>query len=65
MIRISKAKPPMKVVTSLEDVPEFRNEGEEAEFWATHELGGDALEAMEPLDDVLGPPESRRPGSER
>ena len=61
MIRISKTSPPMKVLESLDDLPDFKSEAEEAEFWGTHELGPAILDAMEPLDDILGPPdESRR-----
>jgi hypothetical protein len=65
MIQTSKTTPPMKVIESLDDLPDFRNEAEEAEFWATHELGGAALEKMGALDDVLGPPDSSRVPPER
>src|SRR4051794_7939783 len=33
-------------VESLDDIPPFANEDEEAEFWATHGLGGAALESL-------------------
>ena len=43
-------------------MPEFANEAEEAEFWATHSFGEELLEQMGPLDDVLPParPNTRR-----
>jgi len=33
------------VVRSAEDIPEFETEAEEAEFWATHSMGGQLLES--------------------
>ena len=60
MIRVSKTKRPTKVLESLDDLPEFKSEAEEAEFWSTHELGQKILDAMGPLDDVLGPPDPTR-----
>ena len=60
MIRVSKTKRPTKVLESLDDLPDFKSEAEEAEFWATHELGSKILDAMGPLDDVLGPPDPSR-----
>ena len=32
------------VVRSVAEIPEFASEAEEAEFWATHSMGGDLLE---------------------
>ena len=32
------------VVRSVEEIPEFESEAEEAEFWATHSIGGELLE---------------------
>ena len=60
MIRIREIKSPMKVLESWDDLPDFKSEAEEAEFWATHELGSKILDAMGPLDDVLGPPDPSR-----
>jgi len=60
MIRVSKTARPMKVVESLDDLPDFKSEADEAEFWATHELGQEILDAMGPLDDILGPPDRTR-----
>ena len=60
MIRTSKTAAPMKVLESWDDLPDFESEAEEAEFWATHELGPQILDAMGPLDDVLGPPDPSR-----
>jgi hypothetical protein len=41
------------------DVPAFANEDEEAEFWATHGLGGRALESLGTFDDEALPPPRR------
>jgi len=59
MIRPS-SKRQMVVVENLDDVPDFSSEAEEVEYWDTHELGGEALEKMGPLDDILGPPDRTR-----
>ena len=42
-------------VRSWDDVPEFANEAEEAEFWSTHGFGQGILGQMGPLDDALPP----------
>jgi len=38
------------------DVPAFANEDEETDFWATHGLGGSALESLGTFDDAALPP---------
>jgi hypothetical protein len=58
----------MKKVTRWSDVPQFLTEAEEAAFWATHELAGEALASMRtgPIDLLPEPPEAfaaRAPGS--
>jgi hypothetical protein len=50
----------MKEIQSPEEIPQFANETEEAEFWATHSLGEQFLSKMEPLpEDVLPPARPR------
>src|SRR5215208_4057968 len=50
----------MKVVQSSEEIPQFANEAEEAEFWATHSLSEAFLAKMDPLpEDVLPPARPR------
>ena len=49
----------MKVLESLEDLPEFANEAEEAEFWSTHELGEAILDQMRPIGDDEDLPPAR------
>jgi hypothetical protein len=50
----------MKEVQSPEEIPQFANEAEEAEFWATHSLSEEFLTKMEPLpEDVLPPTRPR------
>jgi hypothetical protein len=49
-----------KVVETADDIPAFKSEDEEAQFWSTHELGGELLERMGSLgEDVLPPPRTR------
>lgn len=43
----------MKEIHSFEEVPEFENEEEEAEFWATHSLGDGLLDKMERRNKLL------------
>ncbi|SDF29791.1 CopG antitoxin of type II toxin-antitoxin system, partial [Thermus arciformis] len=43
-------------VQSLEEIPEFGSEAEEARFWGEHELGEPLLEAMAPPPEGLLPP---------
>ncbi len=42
------------------DVPEFAGEDEEAAYWGTHSLAGEALESMQPgpIDLLPEPPEA-------
>lgn len=46
----------MKEVQSPEEIPQFANEAEEAEFWATHALSEALLAKMEPLPEEVLPP---------
>jgi hypothetical protein len=51
----------LPTVNDWADVPSFANEDEEAEFWATHSLGGAALESLGTFnDEALPPPRPRR-----
>lgn len=45
----------MSEVESLDDIPLFGSEGEEAEFWSTHGLGEGALEQMAPIPEGVLP----------
>jgi len=47
-------------VESLDDIPDFANEDEEAEFWATHSFGERLLDQMGPIDDGSLPPPRER-----
>ena len=46
-------------INSLDEIPDFTSEAEEAEFWSTHGLGDELLDQMGPLDDVLPPARPR------
>ncbi len=50
----------LKEIQSLEEIPDFTSEAEEAEFWATHSLGERLLDQMEPVPEDELPP-SRPP----
>jgi CopG antitoxin of type II toxin-antitoxin system len=59
---------PEKIFTtihSLEDIPSFASEDEEAAFWSTHELSEELLANMGPIDDKVLPPPRTRPVSLR
>jgi uncharacterized protein (DUF4415 family) len=54
------ARRKMKEIQSLDEVPSFKSEAEEAEFWATHSLGEKLLDRMEPIPEgELPPPRPR------
>lgn len=46
----------MQEIRDPKDIPTFANEQEEAEFWATHSLGADMLERMQPIPPGELPP---------
>lgn len=46
----------MKEISSLEEIPDFKSEEEEAEFWATHSLGDEILDKMGPVPEDELPP---------
>jgi len=47
----------METVDDFADVPDFADEGQEAEYWTTHELGDAILEQMALLpEDILSAP---------
>jgi hypothetical protein len=39
-------------INSYQDIPKFKNEDEEADFWATHCLGDQILDQMESFEDI-------------
>ena len=43
----------MEEVRSPEEIPDFENEEEEAEFWATHSLGEEFLEKVGPIPEEV------------
>jgi hypothetical protein len=54
------ARRKMKEIQSLDEIPSFKSEAEEAEFWATHSLGEKLLDQMEPIPEgELPPPRPR------
>lgn len=50
-----RTRPVAVRVESLEEIPEFQSEAEEADWWATHRLGESLLEEMGPLPDSVLP----------
>ena len=51
----------MEVLESLDDLPVFKTEAEEADFWATHELGQEILNQMGPMEPGILPPPRPEP----
>jgi ribosome-binding protein aMBF1 (putative translation factor) len=49
----------MKEINSWEEVPSFRSEAEEADFWDTHSLGPALLDEFDPVEFKQVP--GRRP----
>ena len=49
-------------VNSWDEVPAFKNEDEEADFWGTHSLGEPLLEQMRPIDTLCCARYGRRLG---
>jgi hypothetical protein len=43
-----KRTPPMTTIHSWDEVPTFRSEAEEADWWSTHDLGEELLAEMKP-----------------
>lgn len=41
----------LEEINSLEEIPEFESEAEEAEFWSTHSFGEGLLEKMKPIPE--------------
>lgn len=46
----------MKEIRSPEEIPDFENEEEEAEFWAAHSMGEEFLEKARPIPEGVLPP---------
>lgn len=45
----------MNEIQNFNEIPNFKNEHEEAEFWSTHELGSELLELMEQDGSEIAP----------
>jgi uncharacterized protein (DUF4415 family) len=53
-------KTKIRTIESLDEVPDFANESEEAHFWSTHELSAHLWATLPPADpDDLPPPRPR------
>jgi len=65
MIRDGRTERRMKVLESLDDLPVFKTEAEEADFWATHELGQEILDQMGPMEPGILPPPRVEPSPSR
>jgi len=51
-----KSRPTMNTVVRIEDIPKFKSEQEEADFWANHELGDEILNEARPVPEGILPP---------
>lgn len=55
-----RRQPQLTPVNSWDEVPQFASEAEEAEYWATHDLGDELLAQMRPVPEgELPPPRPR------
>ena len=58
-----RAKYELTVINSLDEIPHFKNEDEERDWWATHEFSDelwDSLpDASEELDEILPLPDGK------
>jgi hypothetical protein len=51
---------PMTTIRSWDEVPQFSSEAEEADYWATHDLGDELMAQMGPVPEgELPPPRPR------
>ena len=53
-------KDKLEEINSPEEIPEFKSEKEEAEFWSTHSFGEGLLEKMGPMPEGVLPPSRPR-----
>lgn len=51
----------MHTIHEMAEIPAFRSEAEEAEFWQTHEFSDELMERAEPIPDGELPPPRPRP----
>lgn len=54
-------QPGMTTIRSLDEVPAFTSEADEAAFWSRHELSDEILAAMEPVPEAVVPRGRTRP----
>lgn len=52
-------------VRSLDQIPDFANEDDEAQFWGTHELSDELLAALPPTSNADLPPARQETAAER
>ena len=50
----SRSRRPLRYLKSLDEIPRFKNEAEEAEFWGTHSLA-DIWDQLEPVEVKVSP----------
>jgi hypothetical protein len=53
---VRKSGPGIKTVSRLDDIPKFKSEREESDFWASHELSDDLWNKAEPVPEGILPP---------
>ncbi len=56
MSKTSRFATNLITVHSLDDIPDFTTEAEEADFWGTHTLSDELLERASHVEDPLLPP---------
>lgn len=63
--RVLPPEKPLPPTGSVNDIPSFASEDEEAAYWSTHGAPADLLAAMGPIDDERLPTPRTRPVSLR
>jgi len=51
-----KSRLAIKTVVRIEDIPKFKSEQEESDFWANHELSDEVWNQAKPLPEGILPP---------
>ena len=51
-----KSRPTMNTVVRIEDIPKFKSEQEESDFWASHELSDEVWNEAKPVPEGILPP---------
>ncbi len=60
MIMPTRRRSPLATIHSVDEIPAFASEAEEAAFWATHQIGDELWDRLPPAPEDDLPPTRRR-----